>query len=51
MGFDITSENLPDKMYEGMIISYKVSPLLDIKTTWVTEITPIEENTLLTSSG
>lgn len=43
MGFDITSENLPDKMYEGMIISYKVSPLLDIKTTWVTEITHIEE--------
>ncbi len=44
MGFDITTENLPDQMYEGMIIAYKVSPLLDIKTTWVTEITHIEEN-------
>ena len=43
MGFDITSENLPDKMYQGMIISYKVSPLLGIKTTWVTEITQLEE--------
>ncbi len=43
MGFDITSELLSDKMYEGMIISYKVSPILGIKTTWVTEITHIEE--------
>lgn len=43
MGFDITSENLPDKMYEGMIISYKVSPLLGIKTTWVTEITHVKD--------
>lgn len=43
MGFDITSENLPEKMYPGMIISYKVSPLLGIKTTWVTEITHVED--------
>ena len=43
MGFDITSESLPEKMYPGMIISYKVSPLLGIKTTWVTEITHIED--------
>ncbi|PZX55936.1 ligand-binding SRPBCC domain-containing protein [Algoriphagus ratkowskyi] len=42
MGFDITSENLPDDIYEGMIISYKVSPLLGIKTTWITEITHIQ---------
>lgn len=43
MGFDITSEGLPEKMYEGMIISYKVTPLMNIKTTWVTEITNIKE--------
>ena len=43
MGFDITSEALPDKMYPGMIITYKVSPLLGIKTTWVTEITHIRD--------
>jgi ligand-binding SRPBCC domain-containing protein len=43
MGFDITSEGLPEKMYEGMIISYMVSPLLGIKTTWVTEITKIKD--------
>jgi len=42
MGFDITSE-VPDEMYEGMIISYKVSPILRIKTTWVTEITHVKE--------
>lgn len=43
MGFDITSKNLPEKMYQGMIISYKVSPLLGIKTNWVTEITHLKE--------
>jgi len=43
MGFDITSKNLAEKMYPGMIISYAVSPLLGIKTTWVTEITNMVE--------
>lgn len=43
MGFDITSKDLTEKMYPGLIISYKVAPLLKIKTTWVTEITQIKE--------
>jgi ligand-binding SRPBCC domain-containing protein len=43
MGFDITSGDLPEKMYPGMIITYKVSPLLGIKMTWVTEITHVKE--------
>jgi ligand-binding SRPBCC domain-containing protein len=43
MGFDITSENLPEKMYPGMIISYRVKPLLGIPVTWVTEITHVTE--------
>jgi ligand-binding SRPBCC domain-containing protein len=43
MGFDITSGDLPETMYEGMIISYKVAPVLGIKTTWVTEITHIRD--------
>jgi len=43
MGFDITSPELPKKMYPGMIISYEVKPLLGIKTTWVTEITHVRE--------
>lgn len=44
MGFDITSKDLPLKMYPGMIISYKVSPLFSIPTTWVTEITQVEKH-------
>jgi ligand-binding SRPBCC domain-containing protein len=43
MGFDITTKYLSEKMYPGMIISYKVSPLLGIKMTWVTEITHVRE--------
>jgi ligand-binding SRPBCC domain-containing protein len=43
MGFIITSNNGSEKMYEGMIITYKVSPLFSIKVDWVTEITKIKE--------
>ena len=43
MGFDIVSDKLPKKIYAGMIIRYKVRPLAGIKTTWVTEITHVEE--------
>jgi ligand-binding SRPBCC domain-containing protein len=43
MGFEITNEPLPEKMYPGMIIAYKVAPLLGIKIKWVTEITHVED--------
>ena len=43
MGFDITSSQLPEKIYPGMIISYKVKPLPGIKINWVTEITQVHE--------
>ena len=43
MGFDITSKDIASKMYPGMIISYKVSPLLGIKLNWVTEITQVRD--------
>lgn len=43
MGFNITSKLPAEKMYPGMIISYKVSPLLGIKMNWVTEITHVKE--------
>ena len=43
MGFEVTSKQRTDKMYPGMIISYKVSPLLGIKMTWVTEITQVKD--------
>jgi ligand-binding SRPBCC domain-containing protein len=42
LGFSIRSE-LPDKMYPGLIIAYKVSPLLGIKMNWITEITHTNE--------
>lgn len=43
MGFEIISDSPTEKMYEGMIIAYKVTPLMGIKTTWVTEITKVKE--------
>ena len=42
MGFNITS-GIPPKMYRGQIITYKVSPIPGIKTSWVTEITHVDE--------
>ncbi|MBX3044098.1 MAG: SRPBCC family protein [Candidatus Kapabacteria bacterium] len=42
MGFEVTSE-LPPKMYAGMIITYKVRPMLGIPVSWVTEITHVNE--------
>ena len=41
MGFDITTKFLPEKMYQGMMISYKVSALPGYKTDWLTEITHV----------
>jgi ligand-binding SRPBCC domain-containing protein len=41
MGFEIITDPLPEKIYAGMIIQYKVSPLLKIKLRWVTEITQV----------
>lgn len=43
LGFEITSPDLADKMYQGQIISYKVSPLLGIKMNWMTEINHVED--------
>lgn len=42
LNFNVTS-NLPDKMYAGMIVSYKVHPVLGIPLNWVTEITQVKE--------
>jgi ligand-binding SRPBCC domain-containing protein len=43
MGFDIISKNNSEKMYPGMIISYVVRPLMNLKTNWVTEITQVKD--------
>ncbi len=42
MGFDIIS-SIEEKMYAGMIIQYKVRPILHIPIHWVTEITHVQE--------
>jgi len=43
MGFNIIS-GADKPMFSGQIIQYSVSPVLGIKTTWVTEITHVVEN-------
>ena len=42
MGFEVTSK-LPERMYAGMIVTYRVRPLAGIPVTWVTEITHVDE--------
>lgn len=42
MGFNIVS-GADRPMFAGQIIQYVVTPLLGIKTTWVTEITHVDE--------
>ncbi len=41
MGFKVTSKQNSSVMYPGMIITYKVSPLLGIEMDWMTEITHV----------
>ena len=43
MGFSILSPDLPEQIYPGMLIQYQVSPLLNLKLSWVTEITQVVE--------
>lgn len=35
--------DIPDKMYQGMFIQYKITPMLNIQLDWCTEITHIQE--------
>ncbi|WP_341902898.1 SRPBCC family protein [Fluviicola taffensis] len=42
MGFKVLTP-VPDEMYHGLIISYKVSPVLHIPMNWVTEITYVKD--------
>ena len=44
MNFTVTSDYKEGtKMYPGMIITYKISPLLGIKMNWMTEITHVKD--------
>jgi len=41
MGFDVLTEGA-ENMYEGLMIEYKVRPLLNIPLRWITEITHVK---------
>ena len=43
MQFQFISNNKDQKMYPGMIILYKVSPLFKIPLSWATEITHVKK--------
>jgi ligand-binding SRPBCC domain-containing protein len=43
MGFVVRTE-VPEKMYEGLMIEYTVKPLLGIPMRWVTEIKTVRDN-------
>lgn len=40
LGFQVLSD-LPDEIHEGMMVEYRVRPLLGIPMTWLTEITHV----------
>lgn len=42
LAFEVTSP-LPERMYPGMVITYRVSPFPGVKVPWVTEITHMTE--------
>lgn len=42
MGFVITSD-VPEHVYTGLMITYRVRPMFNIPVTWVTEITSVVE--------
>jgi ligand-binding SRPBCC domain-containing protein len=44
MDFLVTNNIGLEKMYPGMIITYKVSPLFGIKINWMTEITHVKDH-------
>lgn len=43
LSFKITRKPLEDKMYPGMIVTYKISPFPFVSFNWVTEITQVRE--------
>lgn len=43
LGFNIISKHHGERMYQGQVIEYKVSPLLGIPLYWMTEITHVED--------
>ena len=44
MGFNITNNIVEGLMYPGLIITYKVSPIFNVKLNWMTEITHVKDH-------
>lgn len=42
MQFKVLTEDLPNEMYEGMMVHYQVRPMFNIPILWVTEITKVQ---------
>jgi len=42
LSFRVVSD-LPEEMYAGLIIEYRITPLAFVKTSWVTEITHVSK--------
>ena len=43
MEFEIRNSRLPEKIYPGLMISYRVRPFMGIRMRWLTEITHVRE--------
>ncbi len=43
LGFEIVTSDLPKRIRAGMMVEYRVRPLLGIPATWLTEITHVQE--------
>ena len=43
LGFEVLTPDLPSQVYAGMMIAYRVRPLLGIPMTWLSEITLVED--------
>jgi len=43
LGFKITKSDLPEEIFQGLIISYKVKPILGLPLNWVTEISEVSK--------
>lgn len=42
VGFDIVTPDLPGEIYAGLMITYRLRPMLRIPVTWLSEITHVE---------
>lgn len=43
LGFEILTPDLPERIQPGLMIAYRVRPVLGVPLTWLTEITHVEE--------